>query len=98
MIHGIIAVNAFVSVINSDVGDGCPLCNTRETMFHCLMECERIKPLSEILESLFTAVVIFNNTVFILGFQNSKIQKIQCQMLHFIMAKDDKQRIHLKQY
>ena len=48
----------------SDVGDGCPLCNIRETMFHCFKECERIKPLSEILEALFTAVgEMFNNTV-----------------------------------
>jgi small basic protein len=63
------------------------------------MECERIKPLSEILESLFTSVgEIFNNTVFISGFQYSKILKIQCQMLHFILGQDDKQRIHLKQY
>ena len=45
VLHGIIAVNAFVSVINSDVRDGCPFCYIRETIFHCFMECERIKPL-----------------------------------------------------
>ena len=66
MIHGIIAFSAFVSVINSDDGDGCSLCNIRETMFHCFKECERIKPLSEILESLFTAVgEIFNKYMII---------------------------------
>ena len=87
VLHGIIAVNAFVSVINSDVRDGCPFCNIRETIFHCFMECERIKPLLEMLESLFKAVgEFFNNTVFILGFQYSKQQKRKCQMLNFILG------------
>jgi hypothetical protein len=49
------------------------------------MKCERIKPLFEIIESLFTAEgEIFSNTVLIWGFQYSKQQKIKyfkCKVL-----------------
>ena len=55
--------------------------------FRCFMEGERIKPLFEMLEFMFTAVVeIFNNTVFILGFQYSKQQKRKCKMLNYILG------------
>ncbi len=33
---GIIAVNAFISILNPTVQDKCPFCIDRETIFHCL--------------------------------------------------------------
>lgn len=45
ILHGTIAVNAFVSVINHEVNQGCPFCSQRETVFHTFMHCIRLRPL-----------------------------------------------------
>uniref|UniRef100_A0AAV2IV26 Reverse transcriptase domain-containing protein n=1 Tax=Knipowitschia caucasica TaxID=637954 RepID=A0AAV2IV26_KNICA len=38
LLHGAIAVNAFVCRVNRAVGEGCPFCGERETVFHCFWE------------------------------------------------------------
>lgn len=35
VLHGAVAVSAFVFVVNPNVNDSCPFCTTRETVFHC---------------------------------------------------------------
>lgn len=45
VLHGAIAVNAFVSVINPNVAASCPFCPQRETVFHCFSECGRLRSL-----------------------------------------------------
>ncbi len=39
ILHGIIAVNAFISVLNPDVSNECPFCFQRETVFHTFVYC-----------------------------------------------------------
>ncbi len=36
IIHGVIAVNAFISVLNLDVGHDCPFYLQRETVFYAM--------------------------------------------------------------
>ncbi len=42
VLHGAVAVNAFVSVINPNISSDCPFCKMRETIFHCFLECSRL--------------------------------------------------------
>ncbi len=34
MLHGIIAVNSFISILNPEVCSTCPFCSKKETVFH----------------------------------------------------------------
>ena len=53
LLHGTVAVNAFLTVINSGVSDAYPFCPHKETVFHCFSECVRLAPLFILLEKLF---------------------------------------------
>ena len=57
ILHRIVSVNAFISVINPNVNEKCPFCSQRETVFHCFMDSGR-------LDSLFVVCQLIN---FILG-------------------------------
>ncbi|XDV33218.1 hypothetical protein PO909_003724 [Leuciscus waleckii] len=39
IMHGIIAVNAFISILNPLVKENCAFCEQRETIFHCFVHC-----------------------------------------------------------
>ena len=88
VLHGIIAVNAFVSVINSDVGHVCEFCPHREIVFHCFMECFRLLPLFVMLEQIFGLFgEFFSQHMFILGYRYSQKKKGKCQLLNFIVGR-----------
>lgn len=53
IIHGIIAVNAFIFVLNRETSQNCPFCFERETVFHAFMYCSRLVELFNALERLF---------------------------------------------
>ena len=42
ILHGAIASNSFISVLNPVVSSTCPFCNLRETVFHVFTECRRL--------------------------------------------------------
>lgn len=52
-LHGIVAVNAFISVVNPSADDKCMFGGYRETVFHCYMECKRSMPLFDLLSRVF---------------------------------------------
>lgn len=87
MLHGAIAVNAFVSLINSEVTEGCPFCLEKETIFHAFMCCERLKPLFDILRKFFDSFdEVFSMKVFICGFKYVKKFRHKCQLLNFLVG------------
>uniref|UniRef100_A0A3B5PPF5 Reverse transcriptase domain-containing protein n=1 Tax=Xiphophorus maculatus TaxID=8083 RepID=A0A3B5PPF5_XIPMA len=53
ILHGIIAVNAFASIINPVVSDKCPFCLLRETIFHCFVQCLRLMDLFALLRDIW---------------------------------------------
>lgn len=53
LLYGAIAVNAFISVLNSDVTAECPFCLKRETVFQFFLYCFRLKRLFSLLHNLF---------------------------------------------
>ncbi|CAL1614736.1 unnamed protein product [Knipowitschia caucasica] len=70
LLHGAIAVNAFVCRVNRAVGEGCPFCGERETVVHCFWECGRLRHMLELLRGLFTSLgAEFNAQVFVGGGQ-----------------------------
>lgn len=70
ILHGAVAVNAFISVINPNVSNGCPFCKKRETIFHCFMECSRLGYFFDFLKFLFNSLNEgFTVQSFILGYR-----------------------------
>ncbi len=87
ILHGIVAVNAFISLLNPTVQDCCPFCDQRETIFHCFMHCERLRPLFVLLEIVFANVnEMFTMIVFIFGFKYCKRKKRKGRLLNFILG------------
>lgn len=87
ILHGAIAVNSFISVINSDVGHDCPFCSQRETVFHAFMHCQRLESLFLCLRRLFGSFnEPFSMEVFIFGFKYTRKQKYKCQLLNFLIG------------
>lgn len=54
ILHCSVAVNAFISVINPSFNDKCVFCGLRETVFHCFLECVRLKSLFVLLSQVFS--------------------------------------------
>lgn len=82
------AVNAFVSVINSDISHDCPFCPHRETVFHCFMECARLVPLFTTLERIFSLFgESFSKNMFILGYRYTQKHKDKCQLFNFLLGR-----------
>ena len=87
LLHGIIAVNSFISVINAAVEDKCPFCKKRETVFHAFSECQRLLALFLFLQTVFTSCgKVFNQQVFICGFKYTRQHKHKCQFLNFVLG------------
>lgn len=87
VLHGTIAVNAFVSVINHEVNPECPFCLERETVFHTFMNCRRLGPLFIFLHDLFKQFdEVFSMEIFICGFKYSKKRSHECQLFNFFLG------------
>ena len=86
-IHGILAVNAFISILSPAVSDKCLFCGAVETVFHCFSECSRLDSLFSLLGRLFRkAGEVFSIQTVILGFRYRKTAKHKCQLLNFILG------------
>lgn len=87
VLHGIIPVNSFLSVLNPEVTPKCPFCSERETVFHAFLKCVRLGPLFLVLSGLFSCCEEFFSTeVFILGVKYSRNKKYICQLLNFLLG------------
>ena len=87
ILHGIVSVNAFISVLNPEILPQCPFCPQRETVFHAFMYCFRLCSLFEVLKNVFRSLnVTFTLQTFILGFKYVKREKSKCQLINFILG------------
>ncbi|KAK0145749.1 Transposon TX1 uncharacterized protein [Merluccius polli] len=87
ILHGAVAVNGFVSILNPSVDEKCPFCSLRETVFHCFLDCSRLQALFAFLKRLFYMYgVVFTKHMFILGFMYRQKQKAKCQLLNFLLG------------
>ncbi len=87
ILHGAVAVNAFVSVIRPDVVDKCAFCGLRETIFHCFMECVRLIPLFALLSQVFLDFgETFTPNAFVLGVGYTPKNKMKWQLINFLIG------------
>lgn len=87
LLHGIVAVNAFVSILNPNVTENCPFCTQRETVFHCFMDCCRLLSLFQLLENICRMFgEVFSQQLFILGFKYSQKWRVKCQLINFVLG------------
>lgn len=81
ILHGAIAVNSFISVLDSNNNPGCPFCFQKETVFHAFMYCFRLKPLFVLVQEM---CVKFNENffpeTFIFGFKYARKKCIVFQL------------------
>ncbi|KAI4881398.1 hypothetical protein NFI96_030494, partial [Prochilodus magdalenae] len=86
VLHGIVSVNSFISVLNPGVSHECPFCLDRETVFHAFMWCFRLRPLFQVLQNVFTGFsLVFTPQAFIIGTAYIRSQRSKCQLLNFIL-------------
>ncbi|KAI4899661.1 hypothetical protein NFI96_033222 [Prochilodus magdalenae] len=87
VLHGIVSVNSFISVLNPEVSHECPFCLDRETVFHAFMRCFRLRPLFRVLQNVFTGFsLVFTPQAFIIGTTYVRSQRSKCQLLNFILG------------
>ncbi len=87
VLHGAVAVNAFISIINPEIDAGCPFCTERETIFHAFVNCTRLKPLFLYLGSIFrNCNESFYMVLFIFGFKYVMKKRFICQFLNFVLG------------
>ena len=87
ILHGVIAVNSFISMINPTVSSSCPFCDKVETIFHCFYECKRLCNLFNVLENMFLLFgEEWSKTVFILGAGYSNSNSVKWQLLNLIVG------------
>ncbi len=87
LLHGAIAVNAFISVLNPNVTTECPFCLERETVFHSYLDCFRLKRLFSLLQNVFYSFYeSFSIDVFIVGFKYVRKNRFICQCLNFVIG------------
>ncbi len=86
-LHGAVAVNAFISIINPEIDAGCPFCTERETIFHAFVNCTRLKPLFLYLDSIFrNCNESFYMVLFIFGFKYVMKKRFICKFLNFVLG------------
>uniref|UniRef100_A0A3B3HMN0 Reverse transcriptase domain-containing protein n=1 Tax=Oryzias latipes TaxID=8090 RepID=A0A3B3HMN0_ORYLA len=95
ILHGAVASNSFISVLNPTVSDCCPFCDMRETIFHVFSECKRLSGLFTLLTSVFALFnVTFSVRCFIYGSEYKQKDKEKWQLLNFIVG-EAKLAIHV---
>lgn len=79
-LHGAIASNAFISVINPAVSNQCLFCSSKETVFYIFIDCNRLTKVFILLTNVFNAFKLnFTTTVFINGTGcNNNKKKREC--------------------
>ena len=85
ILHGAIATNAFISVLNPDVSVQCPFCCLRETVFHVFTECKRLTVFFTLLTCVFSPFnVAFCINSFIYGAGYRRVNRVKWELLNFI--------------
>ena len=87
ILHGIVAVNALVAVLNPEVSNRCPFCLERETIYHCFAQCPRLVFIFRTLSALLMSVgEVFTKQMFVFGFKYGKKSMKKGQLLNFIFG------------
>ncbi len=87
ILHGAIAVNSFISVLDSKNDPGCSFCFKKENVVHAFMYCFRLKLLFLLVQEMCDK---FNESfypeTFIFDFKYAQKKRIVFQLLNFILG------------
>ncbi|KAK0138455.1 Transposon TX1 uncharacterized protein [Merluccius polli] len=87
VLHGAIAVNAFICVLNPASSNACLFCGQTETLFHCFIECARLASLFTFLTRIFACFKEkFSMVKFIFGTSYKKTNKTKWRLINFIVG------------
>ena len=87
VLHGAIAVNAFICVLNPASSNACLFCGQTETLFHCFIECARLASLFTFLTRIFACFKEKCSMVkFIFGTSYKKTNKTKWRLINFIVG------------
>ena len=87
ILHGAIASNAFITVLNPAVSNQCPFCGLRETVFHVFTECPRLARFFSFLTLVFSLFnVFFTEKVFIFGAGYKKTNSEKWQLINYLLG------------
>ena len=87
ILHGAIAVNGFISMINPTVSSKCPFCEHKETIFHCFYDCKRLCDLFNKMENVFIWFgEKWSKKAFIMGAGYRKNDCMKWQLLNFVVG------------
>ena len=75
ILHGVIAVNSFISVLNPEVNSACPFCPQRETVFHAFMHCLRLEELFLRFDETFCIETFFLGFKY---FRKKNVSSVNC--------------------
>lgn len=68
IVHGFLTTNRHIAQLNPLVGEGCPFCNTSETVIHTLIECYCLKNLMQLVTCWsINFLGLFSVSLFIYG-------------------------------
>ena len=76
ILHGAVASNTFISVLNPSVPNTCPFCCLRETIHHVFTECGRLRSFFSLLTLVFSYfdVVFTERSTTRVGFYWTRLQ------------------------
>ncbi|KAF4091480.1 hypothetical protein AMELA_G00037490 [Ameiurus melas] len=87
ILHGIVSVNSFISILNPGVTQECSFCSQRETMLHAFIHCSRLQPLFVFLKNnLRSFYVDVTFQIFIFGFKYARRNRFKCQLINVIFG------------
>ena len=87
ILHGAIAVNSFISIINPTVQCNCPFCGEIETVFHAFYDCKRLFYLFNKLQEVFKQFdEPWSKRAFILGVRYRKSQQGKSKLLNWVVG------------
>lgn len=87
VLHGIVATNSFISIMDPNVSVGCPFCSERETVFHAFYHCGRLDVLFDVLRTVFNFFnEQFSKEMFIFGYKYCKIDGTKSELINFILG------------
>ena len=87
ILHGSIASNSFINVMNPNVSSACMFCGLRETIYHIFTECSRLSDFFAFLSMVFKLFKItFSEPVFIMGAGYQKKGKDKWQLVNYCIG------------
>ncbi|MBN3281143.1 YTX2 protein, partial [Polyodon spathula] len=87
ILHCIVSTGRFLHRVDPSISEQCAFCSAEETLFHAYSECERLRPLFNLLQGILNNLgVVFSKELFIFGVLYSFKMKNRCVLINFLFG------------